>query len=372
MTTRRQFIQLAAGAIGVHASGLSFASVDAATKPLDILVLGGTGFIGPHEIEYALARGHRVTMFNRGKRNAGMFGKRVETLIGDRDSKVGKGLKVLEGDRTWDVVIDNSGFVPRHVRDSAGILEGRVGRYIFISTVSVYDFEAGVYDFPEDGPLATLTDPAAEDVTWETYGPLKAECERSAQKIFGESATIIRPGYIVGPGDTSDRFTYWAVRVTRGGNVLAPAGPELEVQWVDARDMCPWIIGLGERNIGGVFNVAGPASPLSNEGFLYGLRACTGNAVRFFWPSSELMEKFEITPPMLESGGDSLHFDSAAAINYGLDFRPLADTVIDTVAWWRKLPEERRSKPRAGIAEDKEREVIDRLRDLTQGQGKDA
>lgn len=368
MTTRREFLQLAAGAIGVQAAGLSLAAIDKAEKPLDILVLGGTGFIGPHEIEYALARGHRVTMFNRGKRNAGMFGDRVESLIGDRVEPDRKGLKALAGDRTWDFVIDNSGYVPRHVRDSAELLHGRVGRYIFVSTLSVYDFEVGVYDFPEDGPLAKLENPAEEDVTNDTYGPLKAECDRIVREVYGDAATVVRPGYIVGPGDTSDRFTYWAVRVTRGGDVLAPAGPDMEVQWVDARDLCPWMVGLGERNIGGVFNVVGPASPITNEGFLYGLRACTSAPVRFFWPSRELQETLEIVPPMLDTGGDSMHFGNERSLEYGIEYRPLAHTAMDTVEYWKSLPAERRAKPRAGIAEDKEKEAIDRMRDLTQGQ----
>jgi 2'-hydroxyisoflavone reductase len=368
MTTRRQFLQMTAGAIGVQASGVSLAAIDAADKPLEILVLGGTGFIGPHEIEYALARGHRVTMFNRGKRNAGMFGDRVEALHGDRNANEGKGLKSLQGDRTWDVVIDNSGYVPRHVRDSAELLKGRVGRYIFVSTLSVYDFETGVVDFPEDGPLVKLTDPTQEEVTMDSYGPLKAECDRIVREVYGDAATVIRPGYIVGPGDTSDRFTYWAVRVTRGGDVLAPAGPDDEVQWVDVRDLCPWMLGLGERDIGGVFNVVGPASPITNEAFLNGLRACTAAPVRFFWPSRELLETLEITPPMLDTGGDSLHFGNERSIEYGIEYRPLATTVMDTVAYWKTLPDERRAKPRAGIAEDKEREAIDRLRDLTKGQ----
>src|SRR6056297_3166453 len=178
MTTRRDFLGAAAGGLGL---GLTMGPSGLAAKPLDILVLGGTGFIGPHQIEYALARGHRVSMFNRGS-NPGAYGDRVEELIGNRDSRIDEGLAALAGDRTWDAVIDNSGYVPRHVRDSVELLGERVGRYLYVSTVAVYDFSAGS-EFDVDGPLAELEDPAVERVTAETYGPLKAECDRIVQRL---------------------------------------------------------------------------------------------------------------------------------------------------------------------------------------------
>jgi len=189
MTSRREFLAVSAGALALQASGL--AGVLQANRPLAIRVLGGTGFLGPHEINYALARGHRVTMFNRGS-NSGMYGAAVEELIGNRDPEVDGGLSVLQGDRTWDVVIDNSGYVPRHVRASAELLKGRCRRYIYVSTVAVYDFDVGTV-FPETAKLADLVDPAVEEVTGETYGPLKAECDRIVRDILGDVCTVVRP-----------------------------------------------------------------------------------------------------------------------------------------------------------------------------------
>jgi 2'-hydroxyisoflavone reductase len=213
MTTRREFIGAGAAILGASAAGAS-AAIKPADEKLDILFLGGTGFLGPHQINYALDRGHRVAMFNRGNRS-GMFGTRVEELSGDRDANVGDGLKALEGKRTWDVVVDNSGYVPRHVRDSAELLKGRCGRYIYTSTVAVYDFEKQ-HHVDNSGPMHAAPEPPTEEVTGETYGPLKAECDRIVQSIYGDSCTVVRPTYVVGPGDHTDRFTYWVERFQRG------------------------------------------------------------------------------------------------------------------------------------------------------------
>ena len=336
------------------------AEVAAAPKALDILILGGTGFIGPHQVNYALGRGHRVTVFNRG-RNKGMFEGRVEELIGNRDSKIDNGLEPLKGNRTWDVAIDNSGFVPRHVRDSAQLLKGRVGRYIYTSTVAVYDFGQGP-SFPEDGPLAVPEDPDNEQVTATTYGPLKAECDRVVMEIFGDQQlTIVRPSYIVGPGDRSDRFTYWAHRIHKGGDVLAPSNPDNNIQWVDARDLCPWFIRLAEDDVPGIFNAAGPASPVSRAGLMWGIRATTSAPVRFHWPSDELLDELEIVPPMLGTGGPPLHFDNAASMAAGLTYRALSESALDTLAWWRSLPAERQAKPRRWITPEQEQEAIRRI-----------
>ena len=369
MTTRREFLGAAAGGIGLGlatgtsglASAMAMAQPGPAAKPLDILVLGGTGFIGPHQIEYALARGHRVTMFNRGS-NPGAYGNRVEELIGNRDSRIDAGLGALAGKRTWDVVIDNSGYVPRHVRDSVELLGDRVGRYIYVSTVAVYDFAAGS-EFDVDGPLAELEDPSVERVTGETYGPLKAECDRIVQRALGDRATIVRPTYIVGPGDTTDRFTYWVERLHRGGDILAPAMPEAEIQWVDARDLCPWIVRLAENDTAGVFNAAGPAAPVDRRGMLWGIAATTAAPVRLHWPEAGLLAELEIVPPMLGGEGGSFHFVNDGAMAAGLSFRPLAETALGTHEWWQALPAERRSSPRRWIPEAKEAEAIRRLAD---------
>jgi 2'-hydroxyisoflavone reductase len=364
MTDRRQFLQLAvgtAGLVGLHAAGLTRSAraadpVQPAGKPLSILFLGGTGFIGPHQVEHALARGHRVTIFNRG-RKSGLFGDRVEELTGNRDSKIDDGLTALEGDRTWDVVIDNSGYVPRHVRDSVELLADRCERYIYISTVAVYPDEAGV--FPEDAPLAPLSDPAVEDVTWETYGSLKAECDRIVREKLGARATVVRPTYIVGPGDTTDRFTYWVDRLHRGGKVVGPAHGDVAVQVVDVRDLCPWLVTLAEDGTPGAFNAAGPA--FTRAGLLWGIRATTDADVHFHWLTPELAAELEMPTPMLDWGTASSVFPGAASEAAGLHYRALMDSALGTLAWWREQPAERREKARGWPTAEQEKAALARL-----------
>jgi len=357
MTTRREVLQLGAGAVTLSVAGAGHSASEPAAKKLDLLVLGGTGFIGPHQIDTALARGHRVTVFNRGRR-AGLFGGRVEELVGDRDARVGDGLKALAGTRSWDAVIDNSGYVPRHVRDSAELLKGRVGRYLYISTVAVYDFEAATH-FTEAGPLAALEDPAVEEVNNKTYGPLKAECDLLVRQIFGDGCTIVRPTYIVGPGDSSDRFTYWVARIHRGGDVLTCAHPDYEIAWVDVRDLCSWVIEALERDLPGTFNSSGPASPVTRAGLMWGLRAMTAAPVNFHWPSDELLVELKIAPPML--GAPPRHFANAASIAAGHQYRSLANSARDTLTWWQAQPADRRATARGWISSEQEREAIVRL-----------
>ncbi len=371
MTTRRDFLKISAGAVGALGFGAVGLGSDTtpiarADKPLSILFLGGTGFIGPHQVRYALARGHEVAVFNRG-RKTGLFGDDVEELVGNRDPNIAPGLVALEGDRRWDAVIDNSGYVPRQVRDSAELLKGRVGRYLYISTVAVYDFDKGPI-FPENGPLAPPPEPATEEVTWETYGPLKAECDRIVRQVLGETCTVVRPSYIVGPGDTTDRFTYWADRIHRGGDVLAPSNRAEVIQWVDVRDLCPWVVDLVERDAAGIYNAAGPASEVTREGLMWGIRATTSAPVRFWWPDDALLESLEISPPMLSTGSrdltgeGSVVFVNTASMAAGLDYRSLADSVDGTLEWWRAQPEERRAEHRSWIPADKEAAAIARLK----------
>ena len=358
MTTRREFIALGA-VLMASQSAVVKAAVAATSRPKTILFLGGTGFLGPHQVNYAIERGHTVTVFNRGNK-PGLFGDSVEELVGDRDANVDAGLSALEGDRTWDVVIDNSGYVPRHVRDSAELLKGRCGRYLYISTVAVYDFDVGTV-FPEDGPLARLDDPTVEEVTNETYGPLKAECDRIVQEIYGQQCTVVRPTYVVGPGDHTDRFTYWVDRVNRGGDMLAPSGPELEAQWVDARDLCPWVITLAENNTPGVFNAAGPSSAVDRRGLMWGLRAQTAAPVTFYWPDDDLLEELELNLPMMAGREGSLRFENAASMKAGLVYRSLTETASDTLEWWNSQSEERRSNPRRWPDPAVEAEAIRRI-----------
>lgn len=358
MTTRREFLTITAGALAVHAAGLK-AEVGKAAKPLDILFLGGTGFLGPHQINYAIERGHRVTMFNRGS-NAGMYGDAVEELIGNRDSGIDDGLSVLDGDRTWDVVVDNSGYVPRHVRDSVELLKDRCHRYIYVSTVAVYDFESGTV-FPEDAKLADLEDSSVEKVTGETYGPLKAECDRIVREMLGDACTVVRPTYVVGPGDHTDRFTYWADRVYRGGEVLAPGLADNICQWVDARDLCPWIITLAENDTPGTYNASGPSSTVTRDGLMWGLRAMTDKPVEFFWPDVSLLEELEFNTPMM-GREQSVLFVNRASMDAGLHYRSLAKTAQGTLEWWYQQSDERRANARNWPSAELERQIIKKLK----------
>jgi 2'-hydroxyisoflavone reductase len=359
MFDRRRFLALSAASLAAQAASPAFAQVVRAGRSLDLLILGGTGFLGPHQVEYALARGHRVTMFNRGSR-PNPYGDRVEQLTGDRDDRVGKGLASLRGDRKWDVVIDNTGYVPRHVRDTAQLLGKRVGRYVFVSTIAAYDFNAGPV-YSESGPLAVMADPNDETETAATYGPLKAECERELRKVMGERCTIVRPGYILGPGDDTDRFIYWIERVMLGGDVLGPHSRELEWQWVDVRDLCPWLVQLAEEDRAGTFNAVGPASPVTREQVMWGLRALTAEPVRFHWPTAELVRELGIPMPMVPSRPSPTHFSGEAGQAAGLKFRSLADTSLAMHDWWRAQSEERRAREKRWPTAEQERAAIARL-----------
>ncbi len=347
MTTRRNFLKLGAASVGASLSSTSLAGavqVAPAQRPLSILVLGGTGFIGPHQIELALARGHQLSMFNRGRRE-GLFDGKVEQLIGNRDSNIDDGLKALTGKRTWDVVIDNSGYVPRQVSDSAKLLKGRCKRYIYTSTVSVYDFERSS-SFAEIGPLAAPPAPEVEEVTGETYGPLKSASDQAARRILGQACTVIRPTYVVGPGDRSDRFTYWVDRIHRGGDILAPSGPQRSIQWVDVRDLAAFIVDCAEQDRPGVYNACGPTARITRQGMLWGIAASTSAPVRMYWPDDALLDEMKISLPMLGTGDYSFYFDNAASLEAGASYRPLARTVADTLQWWQSQTAERRENAR--------------------------
>lgn len=359
MPSRRTVLQ---GALATLALGGSVAGVRAAApkaRPLDILVLGGTGFIGPHQIELALARGHKVTMFNRGRTAAGLYGNRVETLIGNRDSKVDQGLKALEGRRRWDVVIDNSGYVPRHVRDSVELLRGRVGRYLYVSTISTYPLEQGGV-FSEGSPLQSWPDPDDERVTNESYGPLKAACDRIVRDLHGQGATVVRPTYVVGPGDDTDRFTYWVDRTSRGGDVLSPPNAAEVLQWIDVRDLAAMMIGLAENGTPGIFNVASRPAPWSE--ILATLATAARKSVRLRGPTPELLERFNIELPLVATDMPAWAVDTRAAESAGLSVRPLLETGRDTLEWWNSLPASRREAPEGWPTREMEQRALERLR----------
>jgi 2'-hydroxyisoflavone reductase len=310
---------------------------------MNILILGGTRFLGRHLVDAALNRGHEVTLFNRGKTNPDLYPD-IETLLGDRDS----GLDALAGHQ-WDAVIDTSGYFPRLVRDSAQALVGAVEHYTFISSISVYADEATVSVhsndvLDENSPVGTIEDESVEEITGETYGPLKALCEQEVQKVFSEGALIIRPGLIVGPYDTSDRFTYWPVRLARGGDVLAPGDPQMPVQIIDARDLAEWNIRMVEDQVTGVFNATGPQPPLTLQKVIETCQQVAGVSAEIVWVSEEFLLEQEVAPftemPLWLPEGvwGMSRVNVSRALAAGLKFNPLAETIADTLAWANTRP----------------------------------
>jgi len=364
MATTRRNVLAASLAMATLTASDSFA---APPKPLRILILGGTGFIGPHQVGYALARGHKLTLFNRG-READAWSGQVEELIGDRNTGE---LKALEG-RTWDVCIDNPTTLPFWVRDAGRALAGRVGQYIFVSTVSVY----ATNDKPADETAALLPYPGADPMA-ETaatlaasnrglYGPLKAVSEAEAKRRFGAATTIIRPGLITGPGDETDRFTYWPVRLAKGGEVLAPGDGADPVQFIDARDLAEWTIRMAETRTFGVFNATGLARVLLMRPMLDAVRAGIDSTATFVWVSDAFLNANQVSawsdmPVWVPRHSDDAGFvqrDIRKALAAGLTFRPLATTAMDTLAWFRTLPDARQAKMRAGLAPDREAQLL--------------
>lgn len=358
MTTRRTVLGYGLAALALAAARTAYAAVPRARRPLNLLFLGGTGFLGPHQVEYALARGHRVTLFNRGRSAAQLYGDRAELLIGDRDAKVGDGLKALAGTRTWDAVIDNSGYIPRHVRDTATLLQGRVARYAFVSTMSVYDRNRpGRVD--ERWPMLPLQDPDDETQAGR-YGVLKAECDRIVRATYGRRATVVRPTFVLGPGDDTDRFAYWLARVGAGGTVLGPRADAAPLQWVDARDLCPWLVTLVERGVGGAFNAAAP--PVEWDPVLDAMRPlANGAAVEIRRPPAALLKELGIEQPLTRGDEPRVRLDGRLATRHGLAYRPIAETVRATWDWWQSQTPERRAAVEGWPTPDKESAALSRL-----------
>jgi len=380
-TTRRTFLKLSAiagGGVGLglipgakafsEAINATSGSVGKAPKPLRILILGGTGFTGPHQVRYALSRGHKVTVFNRGKTHPGELPKEAEQLIGDRNGQ----LDALKG-RTWDVAIDIPTSIPVWVRDAAQVLKGNVDRYVFISTISVYS-DNSKPGMDETGPLAKYEGADAMKETQATlrasnfalYGPLKALSEAEAEKWFPGKSLIIRPGLIVGPGDESDRFTYWPVRLSRGGEVLTPGNPSDPVQFIDARDLAEWTIRMAEQGTTGTFNATGPKSTLTMADMLDGIKKVTRTAADFTWVDADFLAAQKVSawsdmpvwvPPRGEEAGFS-RISIKRALDKGLTFRSVPDTTQATLDWFRKQTADRQAKLRAGIKPERETEVL--------------
>lgn len=337
--SRRQVLKWSLAAAVLAGGGVARAA-----RALSLLILGGTGFVGPAVVEQALARGHRVTLFNRGRSGPGPFAGRVDALVGDRDPRVGAGLGALAGKRRWDAVIDISGYLPRHVRASAELLQGRAGRYLYVSTMGVYDrTRAGT--ITEQSPMLALADPGNEDYSGSRYGPQKAEADRIVQALYGAAATSVRPTFILGPGDDTDRFAYWIDRVAAGGEVLGPRADAAPLQWVDVRDLSTLIITLCEREQGGVFNAAAP--PVPWDGVIDTLRPFASRPVTLRRPPGAVVDALRIPQPLTRPDEPRVRLDGTLATRHGLAYRPLADTSRATYEWWRSLPEERRVRAAA-------------------------
>ena len=371
LTTRRKFIRLSAATTGALTLGVRqafSASAESKPKPLNILILGGTGFTGPYQVRYALSRGHKVTTFNRGKTHPGELPNEVEQLIGDRNGK----LDALKN-RQWDVVIDNPTSVPVWVRDVAQVLKGNVGRYVFISTISVYA-DTSKPGTDETAPLAKYTGADAMKESRDTiiaskfalYGPLKALAEAETEKWFAGKALIIRPGLIVGPRDETDRFTYWPVRLDRGGEVLAPGTPDDPVQFIDARDLAEWTIRMVENRETAIYNATGPAKKLGIGEMLNSIKEANKSNATLTWVNADFLEQQKVAPwsdmPVWipprgeEAGGNQI--SNQRALAKGLTFRPLAETARDTLAWFKTLPQDRQLHLKAGLTPEREAEVL--------------
>ncbi|WP_082607240.1 MULTISPECIES: NAD-dependent epimerase/dehydratase family protein [unclassified Lysobacter] len=368
MTDRRDF--LVAGLAGASLLALpAFARTKLRPKALKILVMGGTGFLGPHFVEAARKAGHTLTLFNRGKTNPERFSgedfRDIEQLHGDRKTD----MKALEGERRWDAVLDTSAYLPADVTRSTQLLGSRVGQYLLVSTISVYA-KTDTPNQDESAPLAQLADPKVTEVTGETYGGLKALCERAAEAQMPGRVTVVRPGLIVGPGDTTDRFTYWPARADRGGEILAPGSAQDPTQFIDVRDLAAFLLRtLEQRNVG-IYNADAPAGKLSMGELLSTCQQVAGRMQApkssVTWVPAAFLEAQKVgpwqdMPVWIPAQGEYAGFgriSSAKAQAAGLRYRPLPDTVRDTLAYWRGLPAERRAKPKAGLSAAREAEVL--------------
>ena len=344
MTTRREFLGLTAGAL-LGAGALGSQARARASAPKTILMLGGTGFLGPQTVEAALRRGYKVTLFNRGKTRPGLFPD-LEKLHGDREKD---DLKALEG-RKWDAVVDTSANVPRWTKKAGEVLGPNIGHYVYISSVSVYaDLSKPGAD--ETAAVATIDDPTTEKIDGRTYGALKALTEKAAEAAMPGKVAVVRPGLIVGPEDPSDRFTYWPVRVARGGEVLAPGSADDPIQLIDVRDLGEFLVRLIDDGTKGVFNALGPDKTLTMGRTLEACKEAARSDATFTWADADFLEKQGVhawsdMPAWVPNQGETAGFakvSNARAVKAGLTFRPIGDTAKATLEWFRTLPEPRRA-----------------------------
>lgn len=364
MISRRHFIAGTCAATALAMSSQTIGKATASDKPLRILVMGGTGFLGPHFVEAALNKGHQLTLFNRGKTNPGRFKdsryESIEQLQGDRKSD----LSALDN-KTWDAVLDTSAYLPADVTRSATLLEKAVQQYLIVSTISVY----AKMDKPgldENSELIVLADPTVDKVTNETYGGLKALSEKAAEAAMPGKVTVVRPGLIVGPGDNTDRFTYWPVRVARGGDFLAPESPNAPTQFIDVRDLANFLLHLIEQKHIGTFNADAQAGSITMGKLIDACLKASPKAGKPVWVSADFLAENNVGPWMdlpcwIPAQGDEAGFgrrSAKKALAAGLMYRSIESTVRDTLAYWNSLPAERRAKPGAGLSSEREAAVL--------------
>lgn len=325
-----------------------------------LLALGGTQFVGRHLVEAALERGHEVTLFHRGEHGAELF-PGVERIRGDRERDLG----VLRG-RRWDAVLDTSAYVPRVARIAAESLRDAVDLYLFVSTISVYRPD-GPLPSREDSPLVELEDPETEEVGPRTYGGLKLLCEREVEKVFPDRTVVVRPGLLVGPHDTSGRLRYWLLRVAAGGEVLGAGGPDRPWQFVDARDVAAWMVGMLEQGTVGTFAAPGPYLEWTSGGVLEAMREASGSDARFTWVEDRFLWDHGVhpwsglpywIPPHPDPWPDLHRIPTDRAVAAGLGFRPLQQTLRDSLEWELAHPDRPTEEP-VGITREHEREVLE-------------
>jgi 2'-hydroxyisoflavone reductase len=350
--TRREFLDyVGRAAVGLVVPYTSFA----ADRSLEILVMGGTGFIGPHIVRAALNNGHNVTLFNRGRTSASVFPE-LETITGDRNTAA---IEQLAG-RRWDAVIDTSAYFPRSVNMTLDALGENVEHYVLISTISVYTTWS-IADMDESAPVRRIADSTIEEIRQPaTYGALKALCEDAANARMQGRVTNVRPGFIVGPGDETDRLTYWPVRVSRGGEVLAPGTGGDYVQFIDVRDLADWLVNCLEHKVIGTFNAHAGARQLTMAGLLDSCRELPDETAEITWVDSSFLEQHRVIPqvdmPIWLPGGMQLSAERARS--NGLSLRAVTETIADTYDWFMSLPTDRRSELRIGISSAREADVL--------------
>lgn len=328
---------------------------------MKVLILGGTIFVGRYIVEAALARGHEVTLFNRGKTDSALFGN-VERIMGDRFQS----LEALTK-RSWDVVIDCSAYVPQAVRNSCNALKSNCDSYVFISTGSVYK-DKSKPGISEDNETLVPKNPDSLEWNDDTYGEMKSGCEVVVQDHFKERALIIRPGVVVGPHDPTDRFTYWPVRINDGGTVLAPGAPDRPVQFIDGRDLGAWTILLSESKANGIYNAIGPDYQLTMFKLLTECKSVSHSEAEFIWVTDEQLFQHKVEPwsempfwipANSETSGMALR-NNNKAIESGLTFRPLKETIADTLNWWQA--EKAGCALKAGLSKEREAQILQAVR----------